>query len=154
MKSSAVQDFILEFARNSPRYDSPMATLDDVRSIARELPGSIEGEGRFGFSVIVKGKAKGFIWSWNERIHPKKPKVPNDSVLAVRVPNLQAKEMILQSDSTVFFTEDHYIGYPAVLVRIEAISAEDLRPLIIEAWKTMAPPKVVKEFLNSAPADQ
>ena len=131
-----------------------MATLDDVRSIARELPGSIEGGDRFGFSVMVKGKSKGYVWSWAERVDPKKPKVINDGVLAVRVPNVQAKEMILQSDSVVFFTEDHYNGYPAVLVRIEAISAEDLRPFLIEAWKTMAPPKVVKEFLSASPADQ
>ena len=131
-----------------------MATLEDIRAIARELPGSLEGEDRFGFSVMVKGKTKGYIWSWAERVEPKRPKVINEAVLVVMVPNLQAKEMILQSDPAVFFTEDHYNGYPAVHVRIEAISVEDLRPLVIEAWKSKAPPKVVKEFLNATPADQ
>ncbi len=116
-----------------------MATEDDVREICAGLPGAVEGTGeQFGFSVIVKGKAKGFLWSWMERIDPKKARVVNRSVLAVRVPNLLAKDMILQSDPSVFFTEDHYNGFPAVLVRLEAISKEDLEPLVVEAWKCMA----------------
>ncbi|MFO0769038.1 MAG: hypothetical protein U0231_20155 [Nitrospiraceae bacterium] len=46
--------------------------------------------------------------------------------------------MILASDPVAFFTEDHYNGFPAVLVRLEAISVDDLRPLVIEAWKCKA----------------
>ena len=121
------------------RYPSPMATEDDVREICASLPGATEGSGeQFGFSVTVKGKAKGFLWSWMERIEPKKARVVNRSVLAVRVPNLLAKDMILQSDPAAFFTEDHYNGFPAVLVRLEAISREDLEPLVVEAWKCMS----------------
>jgi hypothetical protein len=116
-----------------------MATLDDVRSIAAALPGAIEGDGeQFGFSVMVKGKAKGFLWTWSERVHPKKPKVINNSVIAVVVPNALAKEMLLESDPAVFFTEDHYNGFLAVLVRLEAISRDDLVPIIEEAWRCKA----------------
>lgn len=125
-------------------YDSSMATQDDVRSIAAELPGAVEGMDRFGFSVMVKGKAKGFLWTWAERIHPKKARVINEGVIAVVVPNLLAKEMILESNPEVFFTEDHYNGFSAVLVHLDKISAEDLRPLIIEAWKCKAPAELLK----------
>ena len=118
-----------------------MATLDDVRAIAGALPGAIEGDGeRFGFSVMVKGKPKGFLWAWLERIDPKKPKVINNGVIAVVVPNALAKEMLLESDPSVFFTEDHYNGFLAVLVRLEAISKEDMEPLIEEAWRCKAKP--------------
>lgn len=123
-----------------------MATLDDVRRICSKLPGATEGEGRFGFSVEVKGKAKGFVWSWAERIHPKQARVPNDGVLAVTVPGLDAKEVILGSDSEKFFTEPHYNGFPAVLVRLEAISADELEDLIVEAWRCKAPKAAVKQF--------
>lgn len=120
-----------------------MATHDDVRQIASELDGAIEGEDRFGFSVMVKGKAKGFLWTWAERVHPKKPKVINDAVIAVVVPNELAKEMLIASNPAIYFTEPHYDGYLAVLVRLEAISVEELRPLIQEAYscKLAAPSK-------------
>ena len=62
-----------------------MATQADVRRIALALPGAIEDDDRFAFSVRVKNKDKGFAWVWLERIHPKKGRVPQPKVLAVRV---------------------------------------------------------------------
>ena len=62
-----------------------MADQDDVRRIALSLPGTREADDHFGFSVLNKGKPKGFVWAWNERVEPKKPKVPNPEVVAVRV---------------------------------------------------------------------
>lgn len=107
------------------------------------LPGVLESEEHFAFSVMVKGKPKGIIWLWNERVDPKKPKVPNPGVLAIRTANLSAKEMLLGSDSKKFFTEDHYNGYPAILVRLEEVTPEDLEDLILEAWRTKAPKELL-----------
>lgn len=116
-----------------------MATQADVRRIALSLPGVEESEGSFAFAVRVKGKQKGFVWVWMERIHPKKPRVPQPKVLAVRTANLFDKDFLLASSSTKFFTEPHYDGFPAVLVRLAEVSARELRPLITEAWRTQAP---------------
>ncbi len=117
-----------------------MATLDDVRRMASSLPGAMETSGaQFAFSVEVKGKRWGFIWTWAERVHAKKARVPNDRVLAVLVPNLEAKQVVLDSDPAKFFTEPHYDGYKAVLVRLEAIDLDELEDLIIEAWRCLAP---------------
>ena len=82
-----------------------MATQADVRRIASKLPGVSEGTDRFGFSVLVKGKAKGFAWVWLERIEPKKARIPNPRVLAVRVANLAQKETLLAAEPVKFFTE-------------------------------------------------
>ena len=112
-----------------------MATQEDVRRIALSLPGAIEGEERFGFSVMVKGKAKGFLWSWAERVTPKKPKVINDGVIAIVVPSLSAKDVIMASDPDKFVTDPHYNGFPAVLVRLEAIDVDELEDLVVEAWR-------------------
>jgi hypothetical protein len=121
-----------------------MTTLDDIRRICSTLPGAEEALGdRFSFHVVVKGKPKGFIWSWAERVDPKKGRVPNNRVLAVRTPNLDAKDLILASDSEKFFTEPHYNGYPAVLVRLDAVEPEDLEDLILEAWRTKATPALL-----------
>jgi hypothetical protein len=124
-----------------------MPDQDDVRRICSKLPGATENEGRFGFSVEVKGKQKGFVWSWAERIHPKKARVINDSVIAISTPSLAAKEIILGSDhGDKIFTEPHYNGYPAVLVRLEAIELKELEDLIIEAWRCKAPPALVAQY--------
>jgi hypothetical protein len=117
-----------------------MATQTDVRRIALSLPEAEEASDRFAFSVPSKGKLKGFVWVWSERVVPKKPRVPNPGVIAVRVANLGQKDLLISAEPAKFFTEPHYNGFPAVLVRLEAVSVADLELLIAEAWRCQAPP--------------
>lgn len=117
-----------------------MATQADVRRIALALPGTVERPGHFAFEVMHKGKLKGYCWVWKERVDPKKARVPQPKVLAVRVANLMDKDILLQADTEKFFTEPHYNGYPAILVRLAAISVKDLRPLLKDAWQAMSQP--------------
>lgn len=72
-----------------------------------------------------------------ERVDPKKPKVINDRVLAVRTPNLAAKQMLLESGNSALFTEPHYDGYPAILVRLDEVELGDLEDLLVEAHASM-----------------
>lgn len=116
-----------------------MATQADVRRIALSFGGAQEVRGRFAFEVMNKGKSKGFVWVWLERIAPKKARVPNARVLAVRVANLAQKDLMIASDPVKFFTEPHYNGYPAVLVRLEEVTVAELKPLIADAWRCVAP---------------
>jgi hypothetical protein len=74
-----------------------------------------------------------------ERVDPKKARVPQPNVIAVRVASLDDKDVLLALDPAKFFTEPHYKGFPAVLVRLPAVSARELRPLIVEAWRCQAP---------------
>jgi len=103
------------------------------------LPGAQEGTDRFAFYVMDKGKPKGFAWVWHERLDPKKPRVPNPGVLAIRVANNAQKDLILSSDKRKFLTEPHYNGFPAVLVRLKEVTVADLRVLLEEAWRCRAP---------------
>lgn len=116
-----------------------MATQADVRRIALSLPETEETENHFAFSVRNKGKLKGFVWVWLERIAPKKARVPQPKVIAIRVANLFDKDFLLSLDPAKFFTEPHYNGFPAVLVRLPAVTVRELRPLITEAWRCQAP---------------
>jgi hypothetical protein len=126
-----------------------MATQADVRRIALSLPETEEGKDRFAFGVRNKGKSKGFAWVWMERIDPKKPRVPNPGVIAVRVANNAQKDLIIASDSKKFFTEPHYNGYPAVLVRLKAVTVADLKVLLGEAWRCQAPATLAKTLAAS-----
>jgi hypothetical protein len=116
-----------------------MATQADVRRIALSLPQTEEAVDRFAFSVRNKGKLKGFVWVWMERIEPKQPRVPQPDAVAVRVANLAEKDRLLALHPTKFFTEPHYNGFPAILVHLPTISVPELEPLIKAAWRCQAP---------------
>ncbi len=117
-----------------------MARQADVRRIALALPGARETAGRFAFHVDNKGKAKDFVWAWNERVDPKKPRVPRADVCAVRVRDQADKAALLAADAEKFFTEPHYDGFPAVLVRLANVTSAELRKLLADAHAAALPP--------------
>jgi len=53
---------------------------------------------------------------------------------------------LIANDPGVFFTTPHFDGYPAVLVQLERIGADDLEEVIVEAWLARAPKKLAKEY--------
>ncbi len=116
----------------------PMITHAQIRAYCMALPNVEEALDRFGFNVPVKGKPKGLCWTWLERVDPRRARVLNPSVMAVRVPNLTAKELILESYGDAVFTEAHYNGYPAVLVWLDRIDPELMYELLEGAWRCMA----------------
>ena len=118
-----------------------MPTQDDVRRIALALPATTEDPA--GFRFLVDGKA--FVWSWQERIDPKRRRVPNPDVVAVRVGNEFEKESLIDMDPAVFFTEPHYDGYPAVLVRLPAIDPDLLQVVVSDAWRCRAPKRLLAD---------
>ncbi len=118
-----------------------MATQEDVRQIALALPSTTEDPGAFRF--FVDGKA--FVWSWLERLDPKRARVPNADVVAVRVGNEFEKETLIEMDPQVFFTERHYDGYPAILVRLPAIDLDLLQVVVTDAWRCRAPKRLLAD---------
>jgi hypothetical protein len=116
-----------------------MATQVDVRRIALKLPGAVEAEGHFAFAVPHKGKMKGFAWVWMQRVVPKAPRIANPGVIAIRVANVAQRDDMIAAEPDKFFTEPHYGGFPAVLVRLKAVSSADLKILLEEGWRCMAP---------------
>jgi hypothetical protein len=120
-----------------------MADLEDVRRISLTLPGT---DAEHGSAILIKGKYKGFAWTWNERVHPKKPRVPNYEVLAIRTASVEERDILISADPEKFFTEPHYNGFPAVLVRLAKIGVDELEELLIDGWRSIAPKDLVKEY--------
>jgi hypothetical protein len=52
---------------------------------------------------------------------------------------------LLAADPEKFFTEPHYNGYPAVLVRLAAVDEPELRELLVDAWRIQAPKPLVMQ---------
>ncbi len=119
-----------------------MATQDDVRRIALALPETTEDP--LSFRFFVEGKA--FVWSWLERVDPKKARVPNPDVIAVRVANESEKDALIGMNPAAFFTERHYDGYPAIMIRLPAVRPDLLERLVTDGWRSRAPRRLIEDL--------
>jgi len=115
----------------------------DVHRIALSLPHATQDGSKIRY-LVDGGKA--FAWTWKKRIEPKRARVEQLDVFAVRVANEEEKQVLIASDPAKFFTEPHYNGYPAVLVRLAEIDSDELTELLMDAWRIAAPRKLVAEF--------
>ena len=105
-----------------------MIDEEQLESLALALPevtGSVGPSGQFAFEVGGKGLA----WAYLARPAPKAKRMLVPGVVAIRCP-METKEMLLEAAPDRFFTDDHYRGYPAVLVRLARTDAEELA-----AWR-------------------
>jgi hypothetical protein len=128
-----------------------MAGWDDVRRIALGLPATSERLSRDLASWQVRDK--GFVWERPLRpadVRALGDDVPTGPILGARVEHLGAKEALLADDPDVFFTTPHFDGYPAILVRLDKITIEDLEEVIVEAWLARAPKRIAQEYVDTS----
>ncbi len=119
-----------------------MADADDVRRLALALP-QVEEIDSDGFDFRVHGK--GFIWSYPERVQGK-PRVIRTDIAVLFVGDEAEKQALLLGESELFFTAPGYDGWPLVLLRLDALSADRLAELVTDAWRMRAPDSLAAEF--------
>jgi hypothetical protein len=127
-----------------------MATWDDVRRIALALPETSERVSRDLAQWRVKDK--GFVWERPLRrsdLEALGDDAPDGPILGARVEHVGAKEALLADDPGVFFTTPHFDGYPAILVRLDRISLDDLDEVIVEAWLARAPKRLARAYVDA-----
>ncbi len=112
-----------------------------VRRLALTLPEVEAGDSDDSLTVSVHGK--GLAWPYLARAKPKARREVVPGVLAVRC-RMEKKELLLEAAPEVFFDDDHYRGYPAILVRLAAIGEAELAALLKDAWRLQAPKALVK----------
>jgi hypothetical protein len=128
-----------------------MATWDDVRRLALALPDATEVISRGNTQWRVNDKL--FVWERPLRrsdLEALGDAAPDGPILGARVEHLVAKDALLADDPNVFFTTPHFDGFPAVLVRLEEISLDDLEEVIVEAWLCRAPKRLAQAYLDEA----
>ncbi len=118
-----------------------MADLETVRRLALALPEVVEaGEGA---PVAFAVDGKGIAWSYLARETPKGRRLAVDGTIAVRC-SPERTERLIEAAPARFFTDDHYRGDPAVIVRLDQIDEDELAHLLYEAWRLQAPKGVQK----------
>jgi hypothetical protein len=126
-----------------------MATWDDVASIVGELQLTDERsphEWRVGKKLIAWERP--LRKSDREALAALGIEPPEGDILGVRVADEGVKFALIADEPGVYFTTSHFDGYPAVLVQLAEIDGLGLRELIVEAWLTQAPRRLVQEFLG------
>ncbi len=117
-----------------------MITDDDVRRIALGLPGSFEKE---SYDGCPSWRTKPRMFTWIRQ---------SPEALVVWVESLEDKEALIGSEPGKFFTTAHYDGAPIVLVRLEAVTADEAAELIADSWRLRAPKSLVKGWEPSPQA--
>jgi hypothetical protein len=110
--------------------------FDRVRAAAGHLP-EVEESTSYG-TPALKVRGKLFV------------RLKDADTLVVMCP-IDEKEMLMAASPKVYFETDHYKGWPAVLVRLKAISAAELRHRLEQAWRCRAPKKLAAERRARSP---
>ena len=66
--------------------------------------------------------------------------VPAGPIVAVRVADLAAKEVVLAEGARGVFTIPHFDGYAAVLLQLDVVAASVAKRRLDDAWLACAPP--------------
>ena len=106
-------------------------TWDEVREVALNWPGMADSRSYGTPSLKVKGK---FVARLRE----------DGETVALRIDVLERQER-MAADPAAFFVTDHYLNYPAVVVRLAKVKRRDLAELIEAAWRELAPKRLVAD---------
>lgn len=114
-------------SHSKPR-SKPGMTFEEVRDLALDLAGVLESTS-YGTPALKVGKK--LLARLRE----------DGETMVLHVGSEEARDLLMSADPQVFFTTDHYAGYPLVLVRLPHAKREALTEIIAEAHRGLAPPR-------------
>jgi hypothetical protein len=114
------------------KRNSGPVTFETVRRLALELPEVEEGTSYGTPAFRVGGKILA-------RFH-------QDGESLVLKVEFATREVLIGARPDTFYVTDHYACWPLMLVRLSSVSLEDLRGLLEDAWRGMAPKRALKAW--------
>ena len=129
------------------------ATVADVHDVAQSMPHVTRIDGSQGKPIYQVG-GKSFIFFRNPRPDAKHPVTGEryDDVIVIWVESQADKQSLTSDPGSPFFTTDHFNGHDSVLIRerdLEAITYEELKEVIQDAWLSRASAKRAADWLKS-----
>lgn len=130
-------------------YRADVVGLEDVATMAMDLPDVSEGENRGRRAWSVGGK----VFAWERAFSKADLKrfgdagPPTGTIVAVRVDDLGEKEAVLASGTKGVFTIPHFDGYAAVLFQLDAVGKRAMRDALVDGWLACASPSLVDAYL-------
>jgi hypothetical protein len=100
-------------------------------ALGLKLPEISEGTSYGTPALLVKGKSF--------------TRLKDPQTLVLLCP-LEQKELLMEMAPQIYFETDHYKGWPAVLVRLAAISDEELSQRLADGWRHRAPKRLAAAY--------
>ncbi len=104
-------------------------TIDTVRQLALALPEVAEGVCFGTPAFYVRKKLLARLREDGE-------------TLAIKA-DYAEREFWMFAKPETFFLTDHYVGYPMLLIRLAIVEHADLRTLLSQAWRMIAPKRLI-----------
>jgi len=104
--------------------------LARLRSAAAGLPGVEEGISYGTPALKVRGRLM--------------CRIKDAGTVVLRCP-LEEKEVLMAAAPDLYYETDHYRGWPSLLLRLGAVSDEELAHRLALVWRREAPKKLVRE---------
>jgi hypothetical protein len=108
----------------------PALSIDTVRELALALPEVTEA---ICFGTPAFYVRKKLLARLRE----------DGDTLAIKIA-ISEREFWMFANPETFFLTDHYVGYPMMLVRLSTAQRDDLQTLLAQAWRMIAPKRLLK----------
>lgn len=118
-------------------WETVCAMLAELPETERTPPDRYHSEG-----VRVRGKLVSYL-AGNDRSRPDDAGAEEFAVVRI---DYAERAALVQQDPDTFIVTPHYQNYPGVIVRLATVDDAQLRELLTEAWRRVAPKRLVREL--------
>ncbi len=107
-------------------------TFAQVREVALGLPGVEDGMSYGTPALKVRGKLL--------------IRLKEDGESFVLRVDFDTRDILMRAEPATFYVTDHYLGYPAVLVRMANLDPDALAGILEVSWHLVAPKRMAAAF--------
>ena len=112
-----------------------MVTVDDVRALALTLPRSYE--------AVVRDRLKFRVGRIVYLAFAK-----DETMMGFAFPKVERAALVESEPHKFLMPKPSDLRYNWVVVRLEAIDEEEMRELVLDAWRMVVPKGVARDFLG------
>ncbi len=116
-----------------------MVTVDDVRAVLAGLPRSTE--------VLVRDRVKFRV---GQIVYVAFSR--DETEIGFAFPKEERAALVAARPHVFFFPRESELRYHWVEAWLDALGAEEMRELVLDAWRMVVPQRVAREILEAPPA--